>query len=84
MIKLSHIFFLLTLFISSFAQAQSTINVTPVPYEVVQKDGVYHFQGVRKVKYVYVANGRIPAESYRLKVDKKGVKITSKDAEGVF
>ena len=84
MIKLSHIFFLLTLFISSFAQAQSTINVTPVPYEVLQKDGVYHFQGVPKVKYVTVADGRMPAESYRLKVDKKGVTITSTDAAGVF
>ena len=84
MIKLSHIFLVLALFIASFAQAQSTINVTPVPYEVVQKDGVYHFQGVPKVKYVTVANGRMPAESYRLKVDKKGVTITSTDAAGVF
>ena len=62
MIKLSHIFLVLALFLASFAQAQPIINVTPVPYEVVHKDGVYRFEGEHKVKYVTVADGRMPAE----------------------
>ena len=84
MIKLSHVFLVLALFIASFAQAQPINNVTPAPYEVVHKDGVYRFEGEPKVKYVTVADGRMPAESYRLKVAKKGVTITSSDAAGAF
>ena len=66
------------------ANAQAINNLTPVPYEVIQKEGVYRFEGEPKVKYVTLPDGRMPAESYRLKVDKKGVTITSSDPAGAF
>lgn len=84
MIKLSHIILCLAFCISSLANAQSVNNLTPVPYEVIQKEGVYHFESEPRVKYVTVPQGGMPAESYRLKVDRKGVTITSADAPGAF
>ena len=66
------------------AVAQSIDDLIPVPYQVVQKSGEYRFEGEPKVKYVALPEGRMPAESYRLKVDKKGVTITSSDPAGAF
>ena len=64
------------------ALAQSLNDITPVPYEVIEKDGEYRFEGEPKVKYLI--EGNMPAESYRLKVGKRGVTITSADAAGAF
>ena len=64
--------------------AQSLNHLIPVPYEVIQKDGEYRFDGEPKVKFVTVAEGSMPAESYRLKVARKGVTITSADPAGAF
>lgn len=66
------------------AVAQSIDDLIPVPYQVVQKSGEYRFEGEPKMKYVALPEGRMPAESYRLKVDKKGVTITSSDPAGAF
>ena len=66
------------------ANAQGIENLIPVPAEVNINNGEYHFEGEPKVKYVALPEGRMPAESYRLKVDKKGVTITSSDPAGAF
>ena len=66
------------------ANAQTLNNLTPVPYQVIQKEGVYRFEGEPKVRYIAATSGSMPAESYRLKIDRKGVTITSADAAGAF
>ena len=66
------------------ANAQGIENLIPVPAEVNINNGEYRFEGEPKVKYVALPEGRMPAESYRLKVDKKGVTITSSDPAGAF
>ena len=66
------------------ANAQGIENLIPVPAEVNINNGEYRFEGEPKVKYVALLEGRMPAESYRLKVDKKGVTITSSDPAGAF
>ena len=66
------------------ANAQGIENLIPVPAEVNINNGEYRFEGELKVKYVALPEGRMPAESYRLKVDKKGVTITSSDPAGAF
>ena len=70
--------------IGIISNAQTIHNLTPVPYEIIQKDGVYCFDGEPRVKYVSVAEGRMPVESYRLKIDKNGATITSADPAGAF
>ena len=64
--------------------AQGIQNLIPVPAEVPLEKGEYRFEGEPKVKYVTVAEGTMPAESYRLKIDRKGVTITSADPAGAF
>ena len=69
---------------SFLLHSQAINNLTPVPYEVIQKDGVYTFDVEPKVKYVSLPEGRMASESYRLKVDRKGVTITSSDPAGAY
>ena len=78
------VFCTILLAISLNLKAQTIHDLTPVPYELIQKEGVYCFDGEPKVKHVTVAEGRMPAESYRLRIDKKGVTITSADPAGAF
>ena len=66
------------------ANAQTVNNLTPVPYQVIQKEGVYRFEGEPKVRYIAATPGSMPPESYRLRIDKKGVTITSADPAGAF
>lgn len=69
---------------SFLLHSQAINNLTPVPYEVIQKDGVYTFDVEPKMKYVSLPEGRMASESYRLKVDRKGVTITSSDPAGAY
>ena len=64
--------------------AQGVESLTPVPAEISISNGEYRFEGEPKVKYVTLRDGSIPAEAYKLKVDKKGVTISSCDPAGVF
>ena len=64
------------------ANAQGVENLTPVPAEICINGGEYSFEVEPKVRYVTLKKGTIPSEAYRLRIDKRGVTISSCDPAG--
>ncbi len=66
------------------ADAQTITDITPSPAEITFKEGEYHFQDQPKVRFITLPEGRMPAESYRIKVDRKGISVSYSDPAGAF
>ena len=66
------------------AEAQTITDITPCPAEITFKEGEYRFQDQPKVRFITLPEGRMPAESYRIKVDRKGISVSYSDSAGAF
>lgn len=64
--------------------AQGVENLTPIPAEMTVKKGEYAFEGEPSIKYVCLPVGSLPSEAYKLRIDRRGVTISSCDSAGAF
>ena len=59
-------------------------NITPSPAEITFYKSEYRYENSPELKFITLPEGRMPSESYRIKVDRKGITVTSSDPAGKF
>lgn len=64
--------------------AQNEDCVIPVPAEIIPRKGIYTYTDAPAIACIRLESGKMPSESYKLEVDKNGVRITASDDSGEF
>ena len=73
----------LLLAVESYA-ANLQLNITPSPAQITLYNSEYRYEISPELKFIALPEGKMPLESYRIRIDRKGITVIYSDSAGVF